>query len=401
MQYYRNYPDIFKIDGKKNSSIYELTSGEIIQLNEKESEILKELEDFSVEEVERKYSDEVIKTVNKAVSNAWGTLYDHPVYAERYLPRMPFEIKGFTEAPIDISEIQIELFIREFFVAQRGEVVFQGCNSVISCANKSVAEYRIERIIENLNEMDEILIRKLSLHVGDFREHFEEVTKVINSVVQNHKGVRLEIVTYSEEITEDILEQLSHYERVELVMNYHHIENPNEVIDCIYRIEDRGISCLVNWIIKDAERENYLKKVDVLKDAGIVVRTTEYIGESQKAISICRNKERLEKTDWAMFFERNRFSICQYGKVSIDAAGDISSCLWQRKLGNIDEGLFKFLEQNKHSLLWNAPKRQFSKCKNCENRYSCNDCAVIEQNVDEGKMEVLCDYNPYEGKWEK
>ena len=158
------------------------------------------------------------------------------------------------------------------------------------------------------------------------------------------------------------------------------------------------MTCVVNWIIDKNERENYLRKIEEIKNAGLPIRTTEYLRDSEKAISISRKSDRLEKTDSFLFFERNRFSLCQYGKVSIDAAGEISSCLWQKKLGNIDEGIFKFFETNMHYILWNTPKQQFSKCKDCENRFACSDCAVIEQGDKRG-MDLLCDYNPYEGIW--
>lgn len=74
---------------------------------------------IAIEEIIEKYGEVAKAIVDKAVGKAWGTVYNHAVYAERYLPKIPFEIKGFTEAPLFIFEIQIELFIKDFLFLEK------------------------------------------------------------------------------------------------------------------------------------------------------------------------------------------------------------------------------------------------------------------------------------------
>ena len=58
-------------------------------------------------------------------------------------------------------------------------------------------------------------------------------------------------------------------------------------------------------------------------------------------------------------------------------------------------------EKDLHTKFWRHSKEDVQRCRGCENRYACMDCASLEEYIDQDEkyLSVLCNYNPEEGIW--
>ncbi|TVQ51539.1 MAG: grasp-with-spasm system SPASM domain peptide maturase, partial [Saprospirales bacterium] len=71
-----------------------------------------------------------------------------------------------------------------------------------------------------------------------------------------------------------------------------------------------------------------------------------------------------------------KFNSCLYGKISIDAQGNIKNCpSMKESYGNIrDTTLAEALEKPGFKKYWDINKDKIHVCKDCEFRYICTDC---------------------------
>ena len=101
-------------------------------------------------------------------------------------------------------------------------------------------------------------------------------------------------------------------------------------------------------------------------------------------------------------FTRN---TCWYGKIAIDAIGNVYPCIFQRKTlyGNIKiSSIRDILASDELKQGWFADYSKVESCKDCEFRFACKDCrALVIASLDSffGKN-PRCTYNPYLGQWE-
>lgn len=414
MSYFRFFPDVICVEGNVRSTVYSFSDGNVSQLSIYESDILRMLKTESIEETELLMNKEDVSAfIQKMVSSALGTIYEENVYAETYLPHMPFELVGYLEKPLVIEELFIDMFPKDLYNLKQSknnkEFLFQGCNFCVPSTMKSWDDEYAEKffpvLMSNLNDISQIELKKVTFHIGNPEKVFGYLKRIIEELIQCHSDVRFEFVMYFEDLN---LETLSFIQE---------ISNSTIVICCLEtvdmvilhklckEIQSRNIRVIVSTLLLHKDDVDYFATAKSFSEStGIQLRSTELLGPTCTCVSsVIRDSERLEMTDADGFYAKGKYSICQYGKVAIDASGNIGACLFGEKAGNLEEGLFRFFEKNMHTKLWEKPKRNYYPCNHCENRYSCVDCNCIEESIAQ-ECNVLrysfCSYDPDSGRWD-
>lgn len=410
MSYFRLFPDVILIEGNCRCALYFLTEERVIHLEKEESKIMSQLRTRSIETTynyfDRKMVDRLIQYL---IKHALGTIYSGDVYSESYIPNMPFELKGYLESPLTIEELSIELYPKDLYRiwSTNPKVIFQGCNSCIPATNLSKDNsLNIKKLQLEIQNTTELKIKEVILHVGDLQSHKDDIAIVIETLRKTHPKIGIGITTYLEEIDNETISFLKKtpYLRVAACFEAKTIDAFSPFFLVCRSLRDAGIPVTLNAVFSHQDhvnRYNTAKRIAGSLDCQL--RTTEIIHNSDDHVySISRGKSRIEKTNSDTFYARQRYSICQYGKLAIDASGKIGCCLYGRKTGNLDRGIYDWLSRNEHKKGWESPKRRAGICKHCENRLACIDCALLEQlsKTEPELYKTICAYNPSSGAWE-
>lgn len=409
MSYYRFYPDVKLVKGTIHSNIYFLGGKELINLNTKESEILEYLENESVESAcQRFLAQEVKKILEFLLSKGLGNLYPDKVYAESYIPNMPFELKGYLEPPMIINEMVIEVgYDDRYGIFEKDKlIVFQGCNSCIPSVKLNTnVESELEAVKKCLKEISQIKIEKLTLHCGKLNDYIEYVKDIYHIFNVNNPGGCLEIVTYHDVYSCAVIEFLEKVNPSFIICSTDKaLLEKNAFFDDLMELQKRALVG-VNLVLlhEDSTCFEDIKKKTI--EIGIPLCTTEIIRSvSDKIISLPTSKDRLENVGIESYFFRTKSNGCLYGKIMIDCNGNIRPCLYNSNiLGNVLDGFISIFEKELHEKYWTRSKNKIEICKKCENRYACVDCNTIEEFFDQQSeyKNIICDYDVDAGIWKE
>jgi hypothetical protein len=410
MGYFRLFPDVILIEGDCKDALYSLTEGRVIQLGVTESRVLSQLRNTSIENTRSNFGQKAVdRLLQSLVKEALGTIYSEDVYSESYIPNMPFELRGYLESILIIEELSIELYPKDLYKiwTTNPKVIFQGCNSCIPAEDPVNERFLdIERLCSEIQNTEELEIKRAVLHIGDLQDHWDDIILVIERLRKAHPEIGMEIVTYLEEINDKSISFLKKIPnlRTTVCFEAETVENPSFFIQICNSLSNAGIPTTLDAIFSHQDNVNRYDSVkEFASHVGYSLRTTEIIHNSDDRVySIDRGKSRIEKTDSDAFYTRQRYSICQYGKMAITACGKIGCCPFGIKTGSLERGIYDWLSNNEHKEGWESPKRCAGVCGHCENRFACIDCALIEQlsKKEPEFHKTICAYNPFSGIWE-
>ena len=117
----------------------------------------------------------------------------------------------------------------------------------------------------------------------------------------------------------------------------------------------------------------------------------------------------MEDVDMTEYARRERYNDCLDGVMAIALDGSILPCpSWPEPINNICAGkgigpVLRPLVADTIFKYWEASKAEIPGCRNCENRYACTDCAVLEWETHRDVTERCryCDYVPELGTWQE
>mgnify|MGYP000656800991 CR=1 FL=1 len=162
--------------------------------------------------------------------------------------------------------------------------------------------------------------------------------------------------------------------------------NENEANNIMHLCEELGVNPGIPDVIRPAGRGN---------DKDLLPST--YTRESVKPPFY---------TNYTSFCQSQNYHNCLAGKLAITSSGDVIPCIFARDelCGNIlDTKLIDIVNGPLMQKYWRTTKDKVQKCKDCEYRYSCDDCRPLAQAYDENKNWLACSagcsYNPYTGIW--
>lgn len=96
-------------------------------------------------------------------------------------------------------------------------------------------------------------------------------------------------------------------------------------------------------------------------------------------------------------------NTCLFGKFSIQPNGVVSPCEFSRDItyGNVkSESIAQILQSDTLKRLWFLDFSKIEQCKECEYRFACQDCRMVNGVDKLYKKNPRCLYNPLLGIWE-
>jgi radical SAM protein with 4Fe4S-binding SPASM domain len=116
-----------------------------------------------------------------------------------------------------------------------------------------------------------------------------------------------------------------------------------------------------------------------------------------------RRKKILElKVEISNFFYSKHYNPCLGHQIAVDTEGEIKYCLWSDEvLGNISvDDLKDMIIMGSFDKYWELSKLEINICKDCELRFTCDDCRVfaLKESGQINAKPSYCMYNPYTGE---
>jgi hypothetical protein len=107
------------------------------------------------------------------------------------------------------------------------------------------------------------------------------------------------------------------------------------------------------------------------------------------------------------YFRNRKRNFCLNGRVAVALDGSVLMCpAWPAPITSIRSGAgirpaFRVFTPASVIRHWETDKAKVPGCRNCENRYACADCAILEWETfrDVGERGRFCDYDPEQGLW--
>jgi radical SAM protein with 4Fe4S-binding SPASM domain len=170
--------------------------------------------------------------------------------------------------------------------------------------------------------------------------------------------------------------------------------------------QERQIPFITCVVLPPQAQETWLaRKVHASQTGSQRVLFTEFISTLQPepvtSVPVNEPRERTFNRDY--FFFRKRSNVCLFGTLAIDAQLRLRPCpMITDCLGDLTQETIHDILQNKETMpYWNYTKRQVKVCQDCEFRYLCADCSMVEQETENQPelLKAICGYNPYTGCW--
>lgn len=106
------------------------------------------------------------------------------------------------------------------------------------------------------------------------------------------------------------------------------------------------------------------------------------------------------------FFQNCQGHTCWEGQLTVNANGELLPCPFARTeiIANLlDKKLSEVIRDRDYEKYWDLTKDDIEGCNECEYRFLCFDCRVIEKSLSKtfNSKSNLCTYDPMKGVWEK
>lgn len=414
MAYFKLYPDVKYIEGKSRATLYLLGVPKTIHLSKKESGFIRDLLKEDINNLIKKYGDDINKTINYLLENGIGMLYEKENFTEGYIPYVPIEIKGLLEPKLSIETLFIQLSdkcnINCDFCANDEYFVYQGCNSCLRWKNKKEDIYiKREKILEEIESLNGIEIKTVMFSGGN---PFLLENLLIECIQKFDIDTEICIACPDNYIDLEILNRLKRHNIILVLNLICDIENKKglkERLDNTIKILNlNGIKYSFNCIIPFENRVNYNEIIKILSlYEPQRITSTELIPinyKNHKISSLPVGQERIENIDTNRYFYISKNNGCMNKKISIASNGDILICPSIKKsIGNINEknGLRNVFQKGENEYFWRYTKKLVNKCNECENRFACVDCSGFEMELKKnpGLLNNICEYDVENGIW--
>jgi radical SAM protein with 4Fe4S-binding SPASM domain len=411
MKYFRTYPDVKLIKGNVRSTLYCLGNSKTIQLSKLESKIMNEFEDKDIANVSSIYGDIIVnKAIECLLKNGLGAIYEGKVFAESYIPHMPYVIRGYLEPIFELEALTLQISDNDYYgyMGKKPMFIYQACNSCIPTVHRKIdIKYLVSMIINSLNELHKIKIKNFVFAGGNPLKHWEDTKKIIKELKTNHNSV-VELIIPLLDISDNLLAEIKKYVDVLTISILAHKIEKNDYLNYIKKIVDRvnnkHVDVKINLICDNEFDFDYQQSIKLLSKLPLkhISSTDILYSTNDKLTALPTDKNRIEDIGTDQFLFRKIKSSCLYGKIAINCNGEILPCLSHNYImGNIKEGIFNILENNIHEKYWYYSKKDVSRCCNCENRFACVDCSAFEEKIttNYNMLSVICDYCPEKGIW--
>jgi len=186
-----------------------------------------------------------------------------------------------------------------------------------------------------------------------------------------------------------------------------------KVLEAIQEIQKQHGKFSIEMVITKRNQNDFQKTKDFLKKQEIENINSQILRTGRKDIFAEKYTNKAYRTEAQFpnisknqFFKNKEGHPCWDGKVAVLPNGDVLPCImaYTNKIGSIKKLTLRQIIRTSDLIdkYWDLTKDKIEVCQDCEYRYACSDCRVLE-SVDGslyGKNKY-CNYNPSTGIWEK
>lgn len=425
LNYFFLNDDCILIKGALNGAIYDLKSGHVYSLTPIEKSILNYCEESKCLKTIAKLLNvpkgDILKILQEIKRNGLGHFYKNSVFIDK---NTDYNLKSLSHKPVKLDTLVIELHRRcdlnclfcDNEEANSPRYAYCGCRK-----ERNPRCLTIEKIKSVIREGREFNLNSIYFIGGDpflFKEKFfkllEYCRKRVNGIwVHTHAGnlndeginllnqleINLDIPVYShdEKLHDNITGTPYHYKKL---------------ISVIETLVGKGINFNVIHYIGDFNSTHLYKTQEFFKNLGCCSVTQKFIYPKNKMaadnpfLHIYNNsKKNFPRINKDIFFRNKTGNMCLSRKLAISRTGEIAPChiIADRSLGNVKEvSINEVLRMKEIDSYWELSKDKLEVCNECEYRYLCIDCPILEHRAD-GKFyqNFYCRYNPQRAMFEE
>ena len=420
--------DCVLINGKTNGAIYDFEKGDVFSINSNETLILKQCENFeNIEKISKNLSiqtEKIMIFLRQVQENGLGNFYEKPVYIDKHIEF--YRDESFPKSII-LDTLIIEshkrcdldcIFCTDENGIKNEGYIYCGCRK----ENNSMI-LPIDTIKNIINEAINFSINSVYFCGGDpfiFKDEILELFKYckesvpmvfahthatnldeycINQLKELDIHLNIPVYSYDEKIHDYIVNVKGNYKKL---------------ISVLKMLLGKEINFEAILYISEFNISNVKRTVDFFKNLGCKVVIQKFIypvyeglGKTNKRFLRFFNDKKFNfpQINKNTFLINKKGNICLSKKVAINSKGDIIPChiASNEITGNIKEvSLNKVIRKGKMDSYWNLSKEKLMTCNQCEYRYICFNCPIIEHRKEdkEFKENIFCKYNPLNGKME-
>lgn len=427
MQYFRFYPDCHYVPGPVRGTLYNIGEGKSYHLVQDDAEIMEMLlGHHNVQAVVNRFGQRAALLVDKYVQEGMGALYDTPVYSEDYYPHTVFEVRGLFDTPPVLKAAFIQLTddcqANCSFCASDAHYRLEGCNSCLRWPNgggKKLTEGgNLKKTLDLLQQLD---VPTVIYSGGNPLLEFDTLATAVAQCLEANPRIKQVVHTNGGGMDTDRAKSLRNMQ-VEInftllatdSIEYAEVtgrpELYNELCAAVDLCKQHKIPYDVIPLVSDGVANRWPQMKELAKElGGKGLFSSELLpkdGTRRKKITGPTGPDKIEDINMEWYFHSKRYSYCLNGMLAVASNGAIMTCpMWPEAEANVisDGGFAKAFRSGGIDKGWKLTNEKIAKCRNCENRYVCLDCALLAwySNTVPEAHAMYCDYDPQEGVWQR
>jgi len=426
MSYFRFFPDVQFIAGPARGTIYHLSRARTYHLTLSQTAVVNDLvSNQPVALVLSKHDPGGKAMLDRLVCMGFGTFYSTPVFSEPYFPKCKFTIRGLLEPPpaMRIAYLQLadDLGGAECDCIDVTDYhAWQGCNSCLrwrpGAKGHRLNLKDIEATIDGLVRYN---VQCAVFSGGDAFADPDLLLGVASRFKEGHSGIVLKVNSSGRHLLDRTVRTIQEFGVIPIFSVFGANEDHYRQVtgdEMLYRrlreainlCKDYRIKYEITMVVPASLRHAYQAIWRFASSLdGQALYYTEQIPKNGPPIrpqSQCPGDLRVRDVGAQEFFKRQTSSFCLNGNIAVAADGSILPCpFWPKALGNIhsEHNLLHVFRMGIINQYWEMNKDTVPGCSNCENRYACVDCGLLEWAARESLPEQrrFCGYHPELGEW--
>lgn len=377
--YFRLNPECYYIRGENGSAIYDLIEGDVLSLDDGETQLVHDCENNRILERNEPLLDEL---KNRCI----GNYYDKKVYIEKLRLGSPIMDYQTGQPPVlekAFLEINNTCSQSCWFCGIHGihrSVGCMGCNTWPE-EGTALGTEEWKQVIDGFADLK---CQSVFFTGGDLTMKWDVAKELLDYA--HTKFSQIFVIINSKQFSSKVADDIKG-KALPIIQT----DNISEINN-----DDRFL--LVTDMTEETFKEiNFPNKISI----DCISHDFSHLPQDSNMVS----KKKIQKTDIFRFSHTRKKHPCLANSLTISWKGEVLPCPMLRKhsLGTVkNQHLYEIFKKNTEGLekFWNMNLEKIPTCKKCEFRYACNDCRALEEALT-GDLygKSLCNYDAPKGIW--
>lgn len=387
--FFKLNPEVVLNKGENNAILYNLISGEQLELNKDEVKVIEQLETnehVGNSEMER---DLITRLIQKKL----GNYFSNKSHIEKIKTNKIASLQYDKLIPFKLNRLVIELTGRcnlDCKFCTKENIIYTSCSCKRWDNKKELTFNQWKNIIDQAVKLG---IQECFICGGDPFLKWDTLKSIINYL--DKIGIYCTIFTNGSEIDETVGHFLK-TKKVSLALQVFSVEPKQfenitqtrngfeKVQKCINIIDQHKINHSISIIVSRLN-ESSINDIKGMLGERIfqliyLYPTNKYF--STKMLENMHNPDlRQFKIDMYSYPFVKKYNNCLYGQIFVSSEGKVFPCMMLRDfiLGDlISEELWEIFYRKEHKKFWELSKSRLDICSNCEKNLTCFDCRALD-----------------------